>query len=306
MPNDDPPVVPTRRAFLQTLAVPLLAPLAACAPRGGSTTDSLAGAVAPADSGGPPPSGPRLGLSLYTARHALQRDPDGTLAAIARIGYRDVETHSFYGRPVAEMRRLLDRHGLRTPSGHVNGGVAAMRASSERAFDEAETLGQRFVVLPWLPESERTADAYRRLAERCNPWGEAARARGLTLVYHHHEFEFDPLPGGRTGWDIVVDSTDPTLMKLQVDAFWMNKVGRDPVDYVARNRDRVVLLHAKDATRAPERKMVDVGAGTIDFRGLVREARQAGVIAIYVEHDEPADALGTARAGFEHLRRLMS
>jgi sugar phosphate isomerase/epimerase len=204
------------------------------------------------------------------------------------------------------MRRLLDRHGLRTPSGHVNSGVRAMRESSTRAFDEAEALGQRFVVLPWLAETERTEHAYRRLAEQCGPWGEAARARGLQLVYHHHDFEFDPQPGGRTGWDIVVEGTDPTLVRLQIDAYWMTKVGRDPAAEVARLGRRVVLLHAKDATPAPARRMADVGAGTVDFRALVRAARAVGVTALYVERDDPTDALATARVGYEYLRPLLS
>lgn len=287
-----------RRAFLRALGATagaaLLAPLAACAPGASAAADSSTRDGASA--------GMRLGIQLYTMRAAMTRDADATLAALRGIGYRDVELAGTYGRTPAAMRTLLDRHGIAAPSGHVP--IGDLRAAPERVLDDAATLGHRWVIVPWLDRGDRTADGYRRVAAELTRWGEMARARGIGVGYHNHDFELAPL-GGTTGWDVLVAETDPALVQLELDVYWYAKAGRDPIDFVTRHPGRVALLHAKDATAAPERRMVDVGAGTLDFARLLREGARAGVQHVFVEHDEPTDALATARAGWTHLRPLI-
>ena len=297
---------PARRDFLRrvgaaagaALLVPVAGALAGCAPgvRTASATPPTARRAAP----------PLLGVQLYTVRELMARDPDGTLAALAAIGYRTVELHTRYQRTPAALRAMLDGHGLAAPSGHES--IAALRANAGQVLDDAAVLGHRWVVLPWLDRADRTPDGFHRVAAELNRWGEQARTRGLTLGYHNHDFEFAPLDGatdGRTGWDLLLAETDPSLVTFEVDVYWMAKAGRDPIDFVVRHPTRVALLHAKDATAAPERRMVDVGAGTLDFARLVREATRIGVGAVFVEHDQPTDALATARAGYAHLHPLL-
>jgi sugar phosphate isomerase/epimerase len=312
--NADQFAATPRRSFLRAvgaaagaaLVAPLVGALAGCTSANTAAGGSMNTAGA-ASAGATPAAGagaaPLLGLGLYTLREALAKDLDGTFAALRRIGYRNVETFTLFGRTAADMRATLDRHGLAAPSGHH--GLADLRASSAKVFDTAQTLGHRLVFLPYLMENERTVDDYKRLVDECNRWGAEAKARGLTFGYHNHDFEFAPLPGGQTGWDILIGGTDPALVKVQPDVYWMAKAGRDPVDYVMQNPGRVAALHAKDATAAPERRMADVGAGTIDFKRLIAEARRAGVVGVFVERDDPTDALASARAGFEYLRPLL-
>jgi sugar phosphate isomerase/epimerase len=293
----------SRRTFLRAVGracgaaagAALLPPLAACAPRAGAASDTAATSDAS--------TGMRLGIQLYTVRAAMARDADATLAALRGIGYRHVELAGTHGRTPAAMRTLLDRHGLAAPSGHVP--IDDLRASPERVLDDAATLGHRWVIVPWLDQQERTVDGYRRVAEELTRWGRLARARGIAVGYHNHDFPFAPI-GDTTGWDILLSETDPTLVTLELDVYWMTKAGRDPIDFVTRHPGRVALLHAKDATAAPERRMVDVGAGTLDFARLLREGARAGVQGVVVEHDEPTDALASARAGYAHLRPLLS
>ena len=307
MPLDQAAATP-RRTFLRTLgaaagaamAAPLLAPLAACAPRAGAAPDTTTPANASAA-----PATMRLGVQLYTLREALGKDLDGTLAALSRIGYRNVELFQHHGKTPAELRAILDRHQLAAPSAHVP--LAQFRASVAKVLDDAATLGHQWVAVPWLDQRERTADAYKRLAAEMSQWGEAARARNIGMAYHNHDFEFAPIAGSaQTGWDILRAEADRQLVKFELDVYWATKAGKDALALMTSEPGRVVMIHAKDATAAPERKMVDVGAGTIDFATLIREGRRVGLQGVYVEHDNPTDALATARAGFEHLRRLMS
>ena len=305
----------TRRTFLRTLGAaagaalgaPLLAPLAACAPRAGSTPDTstavAAGAAATPAAAATAPM--RLGIQLYTLREALGRDLEGTLAALSQIGYRNVEPFQHHGKTAAEFRAILDRHQLAAPSAHV--AIAAFRASPEKVLDDAAALGHAWVAVPWLEDKDRTVDGYKRVAAELSRWGALAKARNIGMLYHNHDFEFAPLAGSaQTGWDILRAEADRQLVRYELDVYWATKAGKDALAIITGEPGRVVLIHAKDATAAPERKMVDVGAGTIDFATLIREGRRAGLQGVMVEHDNPTDALATARAGFAHLRGLVS
>jgi sugar phosphate isomerase/epimerase len=318
MPPADQTAAPTRRTFLRTLvAAPLLAPLAACA--GSPAADGADSAAAPAGAApdsaattaprdtAPVASAMQLGVQLYTLRDALGRDLEGTLAALSRIGYRNVELFQHHGKTPAELRAILDRHQLSAPSAHVP--IAELRASPEKVFDAASALGNQWVVVPWLDERERTVDGYKRVAAELTRWGQAARARDLGVAYHNHDFEFAPIGGSsgttQTGWDILRAEADRGFVQYELDVYWATKAGKDALALMTQEPGRVVMIHAKDATAAPERRMVDVGAGTIDFARLVREGEPAGLQGVFVEHDNPTDALATARAGFQHLSPMV-
>ncbi|MDF1501621.1 sugar phosphate isomerase/epimerase [Roseisolibacter sp. H3M3-2] len=314
MPTDDPFAAPTRRAFLQALALPLLAPLAvplaACTPRdpaldAGDTAAPAAPAATPAAAGPASTAAMRLGVQLYTLRDALGKDLEGTLAQLQQIGYRNVEPFTHHGKTPQEFRAILDRHQLAAPSAHVP--IADLRASAERVLDAAATLGHQWVVIPWLDDKERTADGYKRVAGEMSRWGQLARARQIGLAYHNHDFEFAPIAGStQTGWDILRAEADRELVKYELDVYWATKAGKDALAIMTAEPGRVTQIHAKDATAAPERKMVDVGAGTIDWATIVRQGRGVGLQNVFVEHDNPTDAIASARAGFTHLQSIVS
>ncbi|OGT99853.1 MAG: hypothetical protein A2085_04000 [Gemmatimonadetes bacterium GWC2_71_10] len=248
----------------------------------------------------PSPLSP-LGIQLYTVRREAQRDLDGTLAQLARIGYREVEFWNYYGRTPAQVAQLLARHGLTSPSVHV--GLESLEGDAAAAtLAAAREIGHRYLVVAWTPTQwRRTLDDWRRLAERFNRAGERCRASGLEFGYHNHDFEFTPLEGA-VPFDLLCEATDPALVRLQVDLYWMLAGGHDPVPFLRRWPRRVPSVHIKD--RTADGRMVDVGAGAIDWRTVLGEARRAGVQHWFVEHDEPADALASVRASYEYLSRL--
>lgn len=246
-----------------------------------------------------PPVAP-LGIQLYTVRDLLKRDFEGTIAALAGIGYREVELAGLHGRPAADVRKLLDRHRLAAPSGHYD--IPAITDDLDRTIDEAGTLGHRYVVVPWIPEEARTADGYAGVAETFNRAGERLRAAGLALGYHNHAFEFEALRGGRSGYDILLEHTDRALVTMELDLFWIRKAGADALRYFAEHEGRFRLVHVKDM--AADGAMVDVGQGDIAWPELLRAAERAGVRHRFVEHDEPKDPLGFARTSFRYLERL--
>lgn len=253
-----------------------------------------------------PPAGARrldaIGLQLYTVRRALAEDFEGTLAKVAAIGYREVEFAGYFGRAPHEIRAVLDRHGLRAPAAHVPKSALVERA--DEVLEAAAELGHRYLVVAWIDERERaTLDGWRRVAEELNRIGERCRAAGVQFAYHNHDFEFVPIEG-QVPYDLLLAETDPELVRLEIDLYWMTRGGHDPVDYLARHPGRVPLVHVKDSAGPPAHDMVDVGRGVIDFRRIFERSEPAGIRHFFVEHDHPADPLATIRASYRYLSRL--
>lgn len=257
-------------------------------------------------SAGPPVRGAgppaRLGIQLYTLRDLLQRDFEGTVAQLAKIGYREVEFAGLYGQPATDLRKVLDRHHLSAPSGHCD--IGAITTKLDQTIAEARTLGHRYVVVAWIPDEVRTPDGYASVADTFNRAGEELKKAGLTLGYHNHAFEFQPLEGERCGYDILLQRTEPELVTMELDLFWIRQAGRDALEYFSRHEGRFRMVHVKDMSA--DGAMVDVGQGAMDWPVLLAAAEKAGVKHRFVEHDEPGDPIAFARTSYAYLRRLQS
>jgi sugar phosphate isomerase/epimerase len=139
------------------------------------------------------------------------------------------------------------------------------------------------------------------VAENLNRAGQAARARGLRVGYHNHDFELAPIAGA-VPYDLLLAETDPELVSFEMDFFWMTRGRADPLAYFERHPGRFHLCHVKDMDRRGE--MVDVGAGRIDFRRILQRRKAAGLRHFYVEHDQPRDPLAFARNSYDFLHSL--
>jgi sugar phosphate isomerase/epimerase len=269
-----------------------------------------------------------LGVQLYTVRDRLGAQADRTLEAIAAIGYKELEL----GRAdLAQLVPLARKHGLRAVSTHieaplVTGDWTAWKDAVtvpdgytlERALGEASTHGIRYAVVSYLMPSERGGGLqfYQRLADQLNKAGEAGRKAGVTLGYHNHGFEFEPLPDGRRPLDVLVTRTDPSLVKLELDVFWVGITGADPAELLGRYKGRVALVHlkdrAKDAPRATDERKVapasfkEVGSGSLDFGAILKAADAAGVQHYFVEQDHtPGDPIASLRQSYGYLQALI-
>ena len=245
----------------------------------------------------------RIGIQLYTLRRDFQRDVEGTLAKVAEIGFKEVEFAGYPQGTGASLRAILRRHGLTAPSGHV--GLQAIRSDWTRALDEAEAVGQRYIVVPSIgSEDRRTLDGWKRVAALFNRAGEASRARKIQFGYHNHDFEFAPVEG-TIGYDVLLAETDPRLVEFELDLYWMTKGGKDPLEYFAKHPGRFPLLHVKDMDATPQKGFANVGQGTIDFKRIFQRATQAGVKHYFYEQDvTPGAPLDSAKASFDFLKAL--
>jgi sugar phosphate isomerase/epimerase len=244
-----------------------------------------------------------VGLQLYTVRDAMGKDLDGTLAAIAASGYHLVETAGLYGRSAADLRAAFDKHGIRTTSGHYP--LADQEASPETVFTTAKTLGQEYVVVPWLDPSLRTAETFGSLPSRLNKLGEQAKAQGLKTAYHNHDFEFEKYGGTTTVLERLLANTDPALVSFELDGYWAFKAGSAPADLVARYPGRFTMVHLKDSTAAPEKAFADVGHGVIDMPRFIAAAQRNGLRYAFVERDVAPDPLASIKASHDYLATVL-
>ncbi len=244
----------------------------------------------------------RIGLQLYTLRRELARDFTGTLAAVAAIGYQEVEFAGYFGRKPAEVKAAVEQAGLRAPAAHVP--ISSLRRDWNGALEQARIVGHEYLVVAWIPvEERRTLDGYRRIAGLFNRAGAEARGAGITFAYHNHDFELAPIDG-RLPLDVLLQETDPKDVAFEMDLYWITKGGGDPLAYFARHPGRFPLVHVKDSRGAPRHIMADVGSGIINFRRVFAQRARAGFRHFLVEHDEPADPFASIRASLDYLKRL--
>ena len=255
----------------------------------------------------------RISIQLYTLRDQLAID-SGTLRALSTIGYRRVEHAGFVGRTVTEFKAALDAAGLRATSGHVLIPQPFNAAAWEASLQDALTLRSMFIVHPFFGinfgtgEVTRDSATWAAFAHDLNRAGAMARRVGLRLGYHNHNWEFFRLTDdpSRTAFDVLIDETDPRYVHFELDLFWSWRGAHDPVDILRRIDGRVRQYHVKDLNQAGS--FADPGEGLIDFVRIFQTQR---VDEYIVERDDagspprtPADALTTARVGYEYLANL--
>ncbi len=245
----------------------------------------------------------RVGIQLYTLRDDARRDLERTLANIAEVGYKDVELLSSmnnFDMPPATLRKVLDRNGLRAPSTHI--GVEALD-NLPRQLDDAETLGHQYIILASLP-GKSTLDDYLRWADRLNEAGRITRERNIWIGFHDEANDF-AAQNGKVPYDALVERTDPSVVRLQLDTGNLAIGGRDPMEYMKRYGERYWLFHIKDAPQIGAKTDTELGKGVIDFRRLLASIDRIDEKFLYVEQETyPGAPLDSARRDFAYLSHL--
>lgn len=223
----------------------------------------------------------RVALQAYTVRKELAVDYLGTLTRIAEIGYEGVEL----GPPPADisldqLKDHLKQIGLRVVGSHA--GLQQLTDDLGTQVDYLHTMGGRYLGL-----SHRFASRQEVLeaARRFNEIGAACRQEDIQLLYHNHNWEFTRFDG-QSAYDLLLDATDPELVKMELDTYWIQRAGEDPVDYLTRLRDRCPLLHIKDMEAGEEQFFAEVGEGVLDWDAIFRAADAAGTQWLVVEQDD--------------------
>jgi sugar phosphate isomerase/epimerase len=277
-----------------------------------------------------------IGIQLYTLGPDAQKDLDGTLKAVAGIGYRKVELAGLLGRSPSEFRAALDRAGLACTSAHIQakGGPGTFDSDLSKLAADLNTLGVKTAIMPSLNIPSRfgaptaqegivgylrrvaegvTVDDWKMNADYLNEKGKALKSAGIQVGYHNHNFEFAPV-GSTNGLEILLANTDPALVTFEVDIGWVAAAGVDPYAFLAKHKGRFSLMHVKDikADTKPNYAFsmdpAEIGSGKLDWKRLLPAAYAAGVRGFYVEQEPPftRPRLEAAKISYDYLASVQA
>lgn len=259
----------------------------------------------------------KTGLQLYTLRDIIANNVPGVFNKIKKAGYSEVEMYGldkdnkFFGHTVKQIAAFLKTSGLTSSGGHYMPEDFLFKNGNgddvKNLCDVANELGNSYVIIPWLDkESRDTIDKYKALAHRMNLAGEICKKENLQLGYHNHDFEFEDM-NGQHGYDILLNNTDSSLVKMEMDLYWVVRAGYDPVTIFKSYPGRFPLWHVKDMDKKNNSQNTEVGNGLLDFKKIFAEADLAGVKHYIVEQENnyKPDFLGSISTSDKTLKKLL-
>lgn len=228
--------------------------------------------------------GKNIGIQLYTVRKEMLADPTGTLKQLAKIGYKEIESAksekgNYYGLSPKEVRKVTNDLGIKLVSGHVQ-----IDADWQKSIDQAAEAGQSYLICSVLPGKGQTVENYQRSADIFQKSAEQCKKSGITFGYHNHENEFEKI-GEQTLYDILLDHTDPELVKMELDLGWVIATGSDPDYYFNKYPGRFPCWHLKDMD-LKLKQSTEFGKGGVNIKKLLESADKSGLKHIFIEQEE--------------------
>lgn len=258
-----------------------------------------------------------IGVQLYSVRDVISKDPLPTIAAIAKMGYEEVEGYGYHegkflGLTTAEFKNALSQNGLKVPAFHYMVTTASLDEKTKQLADQVKQgldtlkeVGVDFVVCPYMQNSDRDSESVKKLTDIFNLAGQACKERGMRFGYHNHDFEFK-LEGNRPMiYDLILERTDSDLMDIELDLYWVVFAGQDPKVWIKKADGRVKAFHVKDMAASGE--TVEVGEGSINFAEIfaLPESSSVKYYIVELEHYKRTPLEGV-EVSLRNLKKLLN
>jgi sugar phosphate isomerase/epimerase len=251
-----------------------------------------------------------LGVQTYTFRRSIGNDPAKVLDTIKMLGFTEVEGGG--GRISSEdFKKLCDERGISIPS--TGAGYDQLVKSPDSVAMQAKALGSKYVMCAWIPHENGvlTFENAKKAVEDFNKAGKYLKQNGLILCYHAHGYEFQPYEDG-TLLDYIVKNTKPEYVSFEMDIFWIQFGGGDPVALLKKYGDRWKLMHLKDMRKGIKKDLsggtstendVAFGTGQIDIPAILKEAKKIGIKHYFIE-DESSNITEQLPISIAYLKSL--
>ncbi len=239
-----------------------------------------------------------VGIQLYTLRDAMTADALGSLKKLSELGYKNLELANyadgkFYGFAPKELKKIANDLEMEIISSHTQVEAAGITIeNAQKMADDHAELGVKYCIQPWVNEVDRNIESYKKMIGDWNEVGKKMKSVGIQFGYHNHNFEFQNIDGIVPYYDIFMPEMDPELITMEIDLFWVNKAGQDPVEMFKKYPGRFQLFHMKDMHTKQEPffdvvkdDVSAVGAGVIDFKTILASKDIAGMKYLFVEDD---------------------
>ncbi|WP_153798972.1 sugar phosphate isomerase/epimerase family protein [Foetidibacter luteolus] len=251
-----------------------------------------------------------LGVQAYTFRKSFPVDVAKTLDTIKMFGFTELEGGG--GRmPPAEFKKLCDERGISIPSSGA--GYEQLVNQPDSVAWRAKALGSKYVMCAWIPHKNGvlTFEDARKAVDDFNKAGKYLKEQGLTFCYHAHGYEFQPYGNG-TLLDYIFENTNPEYVSFEMDIFWIQFGGGDPVALLKKYGNRWKLMHVKDLRKGAKTDLtgltgpendVPLGQGQVDIPGILKEAKKIGIKHYFIE-DESTDVNSHVPQSIAYLKSL--
>lgn len=248
----------------------------------------------------------QFGLQLYTLRDDLPKDPKGILKQVASFGYKQIEGFEgskgiWWGMKPKEFKDYLDSIGLTMISTHCD-----TTKNFDRKAAEAAEIGLKYLIQPWVGP-QKTLDDYKKVADNFNKLGDVCKKHGIRFAYHNHGYSFTQTEG-QFPQDIFMQNTSTDTVDFEMDIYWVVVPGQDPVAWLQKYSNRFRLCHVKDrmktAAAGEENASTEVGAGSLDFKKILKVAEANGMEYYIVEQEryDNSTPLKSAEASASYLK----
>ena len=235
------------------------------------------------------------GIQMYSVRDMTENDLGGALKRMAEIGYKKIEFAGFFGHTAEEVRKMLDDNGLEVSG--IHGDLDDLIDDFEGTVRYQKIIGNKNYILPGADFSslERMAETINNM----NKYRELLEKEGITLGYHNHYAEFEPVEGGPTPYEEILGKTS---VKLEIDTYWAYYAGQDPVAMMEELKDRLFVIHIKDGMENGDG--MPLGRGTAPVKDVYRKALELGVPMVVESETLTPSGEEEARICFEYLKKI--
>ena len=251
-----------------------------------------------------------LGVQTYTFRRSIGNDPAKVLDTIKMLGFTEVEGGGGWIAP-EDFKKLCDERGISIPSTGADYGQLV--SAPDSVVMRAKALGAKYVMCAWIPHENGvlTLENAKKAIDDFNKAGKFLKDNGLILCYHAHGYEFQPYEDG-TLLDYIVKNTNPEYVSFEMDIFWIQFGGGDPVALLKKYGDRWKLMHLKDMRKGIKKDLtggtsqendVAFGTGQMDIPAILKEAKKAGIKHYFIE-DESSNILEQLPISIAYLKGL--
>jgi len=239
-----------------------------------------------------------VGLQTYSLRNQIKQDGAKALDYIKEQGFKEVEIGigNHYGMTRDDMHKTLKELGLKPIAAHT--GLDNILNKTEETVAEAKLFGLKYLGVAWAkPQGPMNEEAMLGIAEKFNAAGKLLKEHGIQFFYHNHGYEFVPYKDDLTLFDLLMEKTDPKLVKFEMDVLWTIHPGQDPVKLLKKYPNRWVLMHLKDLAKgvtgdlsggmADKTKDVAIGSGQADYPAILKTAQEIGIKHYFIEDESP-------------------
>jgi len=250
----------------------------------------------------------QIAAQLYTLRSYLKTPEDiaETLKKVKQIGYQAVQVSGMAPVDPKLVKELADREGLNICAAHIS--YSDLLNDMDGVIAKHKLWECKYVGLGGLPQEYRgDAQGYAAFAKQASEFGKQLHEAGLKFIYHNHDVEFAKYDG-KTGMDILLEETDPDTVDFELDVYWVQAGGADPVQWIKKVDGRMKVVHFKDMAVTPEReqRFAEIGEGNMNFDAIIQACRDIGVEWAPVEQDQCYDRnpFESLEMSYHNLRKL--